>query len=87
MATAEQQQKQQNNIAMQKDNTVTMIPTVVTIGVMRTSASVVEPQQLNCTQRVPMITAPTIQAAVMVESARITTAHIQQAQHQQLRDV
>ena len=43
-------------------------------------------QQLNCTQRVPMVTAPTIQAAVMVESARITTAPIQQAQHQ-LRDV
>ena len=42
MATAEQQQKQQNNIAMQKDNTVTMIPTVVTIGVMRTSVSAVE---------------------------------------------
>ena len=84
---------------MQKDNTVTMIPTVVTIGVMRTSVSAVEllhgippqhphhpPQQLNCTQRVPMITAPTIQAAVMVESARITTATPQQAQHQ-LRDV
>ena len=86
MATAEQQQKQQNNIAMQKDNTVTMIPTVVTIGVMRTSVSAVEPQQQHQNQHVRWELVIMILTAA-TESAWTTTATPRQAQHQQLRDV
>ena len=88
MATAEQQQKQQNNIAMQKDNTVTMIPTVVTIGVMRTSVSAVEllhgtqqhpqypPQQQHQNQQHVHgeFVIKILTAVALMDSARITTA-------------
>ena len=74
---------------MQKDNTVTMIPTVVTIGVMRTSVSAVEllhgtkqqhpqyPQQqqhLNQQRVHGQLVIKILTAVALMDSARVTTA-------------